>query len=117
MRLREPTKNGCKKCAIRTQFIALRRCSIQMDVGNKIFSNAFEPSATISGFSWQNDALNSSRPSHQKKRRPKFALWLVVASRVFIPGRRPRDAARVQDRVVCRCWKRNEATHVHTCPR
>src|SRR5206468_9833829 len=51
----------------------LRRCSIRMDVGNKIFSNAFEPSATTSGFSWQNEASNSSRPNHQKERRPKFA--------------------------------------------
>src|SRR6266699_1127436 len=117
MQLRAPMKNGCTKRAIRTQLIALRRCSIQMDVGNKTFSNAFEPSATISESSLQNDALNSSRPNHQKERPPKFALRLVVASRVFIPGRRPRDAARVQDRVVCRCWKRNAATHVHTRPR
>src|SRR5207249_9581545 len=73
-------KNGCTKCAIPTQFIVLRRCSIRMDVGNKIFSNAFEPSATISGFSWQNEATNSSRPNHQKERRPKFAIRLVVAS-------------------------------------
>src|ERR1700751_1323486 len=117
MRPRAPMKNGCAKCAIQTQFIALRLCSIQMDAGNKTFSNAVEPSVTISESSWQNDALKSSRPNHQKERPPKFAFRLVVASRVFISGRRPRDAAWVQDRVVYRCRKRNAATHVHTCPR
>src|SRR5436190_6466521 len=106
-------KNGCTKCAIPTQFIVLRRCSIRMDVGNKIFSNAFEPSATTSGFSWQNEASNSSRPNHQKERRPKFAIRLVVASYLPVTGRRAGDLARLYNWLVSRCWQRDAAVDVH----
>src|SRR5438067_5379699 len=83
-----------------------------MAVFGKMFSNECGANATKNRFFSRNEALLQTDVARAASR-AQFTIRLVVASCFFVLGCHPRGAARFQDRMVCRSWKRNSAAHVH----